>query len=80
MNENSDRSSMEVDGVVTNQLEVATTDEEGALAQMFEPLLPTPLNDIGLSTQFLPTCSRTGDVSERGGVVLWVLLLVCCNI
>ena len=49
MSENSERRSVEVDGVGTSQLDVPTAVEEGALAQMFEPLVPTPLNDIGLS-------------------------------
>ena len=49
MGENSDKGSMEVDGAVISQLDVPAAVEEGALAQMFEPPLPTPFNDIGLS-------------------------------
>ena len=42
MSENSEKSNVDVDGVVTSELDMPTAVGEGVLAQIFEPPLPTP--------------------------------------
>ena len=49
MSEENESSSAESQDVVTSRSEVPTAVEEGTLAQLFEPPLPTPFNDIDLS-------------------------------